>query len=345
MGHAEGQNTISARDLELKLLLKRGALLTAANWPVVAILFVAQTTFQVLLAVPIIGAAVLAAVLVGADLATLLQGGLRDIFARITTVLSSEPVAFTAFLTIFAVVLLGGSMLMFLVKGGLITVILTAQRATGPIEREPLTTAALRSASAFTLQLFTGGCRRLFRRYLALGAALMAVYALSIGGYLVLVVYGFRMAGDMTFVVSWTFVATLAAFCLLAWIICVNLLYLLLQIAMAVDDVGLWPAARGVARFIRAELRELAGVFGVVLVLMIAAMIASALVWSGVGLVAFVPLIGLVVLPLQLVALMVRGLVFSSLSLGAVAAYVALYCGHGASRSEEPRSASIPVPG
>jgi len=47
--------------LDLKLLLKRGALLTAANWPVVAIQFVAETTFQVLLAVPIIGAALSAA--------------------------------------------------------------------------------------------------------------------------------------------------------------------------------------------------------------------------------------------------------------------------------------------
>ena len=47
--------------MHLKLLLKRGALLAAANWPVVLIQFAAQTTFQVLLAVPIVGAAVLVA--------------------------------------------------------------------------------------------------------------------------------------------------------------------------------------------------------------------------------------------------------------------------------------------
>ena len=44
--------------MDLKHLLKRGALLAAANWQTVAIQFVAQTTFQVLLAVPIIGAAI-----------------------------------------------------------------------------------------------------------------------------------------------------------------------------------------------------------------------------------------------------------------------------------------------
>jgi hypothetical protein len=44
--------------LDLKHLLKRGALLTAANWQTVAIQFVAETTFYALLAVPIIGAAI-----------------------------------------------------------------------------------------------------------------------------------------------------------------------------------------------------------------------------------------------------------------------------------------------
>ena len=46
--------------MHLKSLLKRGALLAAANWPVIAIQYVAATTFQVLLAVPVIGAATLA---------------------------------------------------------------------------------------------------------------------------------------------------------------------------------------------------------------------------------------------------------------------------------------------
>jgi len=51
--------------LDLKHLLKRGALLAAANWPIVLMQFVAETTFQVLLAVPIIGAAILVTVLLG----------------------------------------------------------------------------------------------------------------------------------------------------------------------------------------------------------------------------------------------------------------------------------------
>src|SRR3954453_554788 len=101
--------------MNLKFLLKRGALLAVANWPTVAIQFVAQTTFQVLLAVPIIGAAILVAVLLGGDLADLLQGGLREIFTTIASALLSEPVALIAFGTAFTLVLLGGSVLMFVV--------------------------------------------------------------------------------------------------------------------------------------------------------------------------------------------------------------------------------------
>src|SRR6476646_8981119 len=108
----------SENDLDLRHLLKRGALLAAANWQVIAIQFVAETTFQVLLAVPIIGAAILVAVLLGADLADLLQGSMRDIFTTIASALMSEPLALVSFMCAFVVVLIGGSMFMFLVKGG-----------------------------------------------------------------------------------------------------------------------------------------------------------------------------------------------------------------------------------
>lgn len=67
--------------------------MAAANWPTVGIQFIAETTFQVLVAIPILGAAILVAVIVGADLTELLQGGLRDIATRIAGALVAEPVA------------------------------------------------------------------------------------------------------------------------------------------------------------------------------------------------------------------------------------------------------------
>jgi hypothetical protein len=320
--------------LDLKHLLKRGALLTAANWQTVAIQFVAQTTFQVLLAVPLIGAAILVTLLLRADLAVLLQGSLRDIFTTIASTLMSEPVALVAFVTAFAVVLFGGSVLMFAVKGGTIEVLLTANAVAGPIERQPITFESLRPASRFTLQRFTNGCARMFRRYLALGVVLMAVYALVAAGYLAFVASGYRAAEGRALMIGWTFIAALAAALVVAAITVVNVLYLLLQIAMAVEGVGLVQGARATVRFIRAELRELAGVFVVVVALAAAATLASALAWSGVGLIAFVPLVGLAVIPLQLAALLVRGLVFEFLGLTALGAYVTLYQGYAARRSD-----------
>jgi hypothetical protein len=330
--------------VDLKHLLKRGALLAAANWPTVAIQFVAQTTFQVLLAVPIIGAAILVAVLLGGDLADLLQGGLREIFTTIASALLSEPLALGAFITAFAFTLLGGSVLMFAVKGGTVDVILTANASAGPIEREPITLEMFRSASRFTLQRFTTGCARLFRPYLSLGFTLMFVYAVSVGAYLAFVVYGYRVAEGRALIIGWTVIAALAAALLVAWITLVNLLYLLMQIAMAVEGVGLVDGCRAVVRFVRAEFRDLALVFLVVLALAVAAILASALAWSGVGLIAFVPLVGLAVFPLQLAALVLRGLVFEYLGLTALGAYVTLYQRHASKRAEAFGRSSVGSP-
>ena len=308
----------------------------AANWPTVAIQFVAQTTFQVLLAVPIIGAAILVAVLLGTDLADLLQQNLREMFSTIAGALLSEPVALVAFITAFTLVLLGGSALMFIVKGGTVAVLLEANATTGPIERQPLAFETLRTASCFSLQRFSDGCTRLLRPYLVLGLVLIAVYVVSVAGYLAFVVYGYQVAEGRILVIGWTFIAALAAAILVGWITIVNLLYLLMQIAIAVEGVGLIDGGRAVARFVRAEFRELALVFLVVFALVAAAMLASALAWSGVGLIAFVPLVGLAVFPLQIAALLLRGLAFEYLGLTALGAYVTLYHGHVSRRAEAP---------
>jgi hypothetical protein len=311
--------------VDLKHLLKRGALLAAANWQTVAIQFVAETTFQVLLAVPIVGAAILVAVLLGGDLAELLQGGLREIFTTIASTLLSEPVALVAFITAFALVLFGGSVLMFIVKGGTVDILVAANVAAGPIEQEPIAVDSLKLASCFTLKGFTDGCTRLSRPYIRLGLLLMVAYAVSVLAYLTFVVYGYRVAEGRALVIGWTLIAALAAALLVGWITVINLLYLLMQVAMAIEGGGVAQGARSVARFIRHEFRELALVFLVVLGLVVAAMLASALAWSGVGLIAFVPLVGLAVFPLQIAALLLRGLVFEYLGLTALGAYVTLY--------------------
>ncbi|HEY7791166.1 MAG TPA: hypothetical protein VIC33_11665 [Vicinamibacterales bacterium] len=313
----------------LKTVLKRGALLTAANWPVVLIQLVADTTFQALFAIPVVGAAMLVAMLFGADIRQLLQGSLRDAAATVAGALISQPIAFGAFVIAFALVLLGGSVLVFLIKGGTVTVLLEASRTSGSIEHPPLHLSVLRRASRFSLDRFTDGCVTLFRPYLWLGLLLMLAYAISGAGYLGSLYVGYAAIGSRIQAVGWTIVAGCATLVLIGWISAVNLIYLLLQIAIASAPAGerraMRPAFRLVGGLLRHHLRELAAVFLVVLLLVIGATVASALAWSGVGLIAFVPVVGIAVVPLQLLALVVRGVVFEYLGLMALGAYLSLF--------------------
>jgi hypothetical protein len=154
-----------------------------------------------------------------------------------------------------------------------------------------------------------------------------------VAAYVAVVAYGYRAVGGRGLVSGWTFLAAIFAGLLVAWITLVNFLYLLTQVAMAIDGVGVRDGLRAMARFIHAEFRGLLLLFLVVVGLVVAATFASALAWSGVGLVAFVPLVGLAVFPLQLAALVLRGLVFQFLALAALGAYVTLYAAHAARRA------------
>jgi hypothetical protein len=109
------------------------------------------------------------------------------------------------------------------------------------------------------------------------------------------------------------------------WITIVNLLYLLVQIVIAADDCSVSVAARRVGAFLRHERRGVAGVFVVVLGLVALATGASVLATAALGLIAFVPFVGLAVLPLQLLAWIFRGIVFQYLGLTSIGAYVRLY--------------------
>src|SRR6185436_9594180 len=108
-----------------------------------------ETTFQAMLVVPLVGAAILVAVLLGADVANLLQGSVNEIFTTIASALRSEPVALAGFVASFAIVLVGGSILMFLVKGGTVEVLQASNAIAGPIERGPVTWEGIRAVGGF----------------------------------------------------------------------------------------------------------------------------------------------------------------------------------------------------
>jgi hypothetical protein len=305
--------------------LTRGALVAAANWQVVAIQSVADTTFKLLLLVPVVGGGFLVTMLLGRDLRDVLTGSLREMLFGISGTLMARPLALASYLFGFLLVLLGGVLLMFVVKGGTVSVLVIADGAAGPIERPPLRVAGFRRAMAFSIEAFIGGATRLFRRYLLLGAVLGLVYALAALLCLSAAFGLYRLGGESRLLFG--SVAALGIVLFVALVTVVNVMYLLTQLVVAVDECGVGAGLRGVARFIRGEFSRLSRVFGfTVLLLLLATLLSVAATW-GFYLIAYVPVAGVIVLPLQLVAWLLRNLVFQYVGLTALSAYLSLYRG------------------
>jgi len=309
----------------LKAALKRGALIAAANWPLVIVQFVAESTLKLLLAVPIVGGAFLVALLLDASLTDLLSGDAREIVTSILAALMASPIALGAFIAAALVVLVGGSLFTFVVKGGTISLLAEAERIAGPVDRPPLRLEALRRASVFAIDPFLGGCQRLWRRYVRIGIGLLLMYGLTAALYLALVFGGYALAENSAVLLGWTAITAVASSVLIVWITLLNFFYLMTQMVVAIEDVSVRQGVAMALAFVWGHLREVAGVFGVVLVTVVIATAASILATAGLGLIAFVPLIGLAVLPLQLAAWLVRGIVFEYLALAALGAYLSHY--------------------
>lgn len=314
----------------LKASLKRGAFIAAANWPLIAVQFIAEGTLKLLLGVPVVGGIFLVVLLLGADVEEVMAGDLKQIVASVVGALRANPAALVAFGAAFLVVLLGASALTFIVKGGTVAMLAEAEAHAGPIERPPLRLAALRRANLTNIEPFLDGCRRLGPRYLKLGACLLVAYAATAAAFLSLgvLVGGYAFAGTSGMLgafIGGVFAAPLALSVLVVWITLVNFLYLMTQMAIAVEDVGVREGMRRVAQFIRGSLREVAGIFGVVLLLVAITTLASILATAGLGLIAVIPFVGLAMVPLQFGAWLLRGVVFEYLALTALGAYLTQY--------------------
>jgi hypothetical protein len=309
----------------LKAALKRGALIAAANWPLVIVQFVAESSLKLLLAVPIVGGAFLVALVLDTSLTDLLSGDAREIVTGIMAALMTSPIALGAFIASALVVLVGGSLFTFVVKGGTVALLAEAERIAGPVERPPLRLDAVRRASVFAIDPFLGGCQRLWRRYVRIGLGLLIMYGLTAVVYLALVFGGYALAENSAILLGWTAITAVASSVLIVWITLLNFFYLMTQMVVAIEDVSVRQGVAMALAFVWGHLREVAGVFGVVLVTVVLATAASILATAGLGLIAFVPLIGLAVLPLQLAAWLVRGIVFEYLALAALGAYLSHY--------------------
>ncbi len=301
----------------LKPAIKRGALLAAANWPVTLIQASADSLFKLLLAAPVIGGIFLVALSIGSEPSALISLEWRQMAATIAASLIARPVVLTSVFLAVAVVAFGGSLFIFLVKAGTVATLVQSDREAAAIEEPPLRLSEVARASRFSVDGYIESARALFPRFARLGFMLMGVYVLSGLAFLVLVVR--RDPGE-----GWSLTALLTlAFVL--WITVVNLVYLLVQIVVAADNCSVATAGRRVAVFLRRKRGDVGRVFLLVLALILGATGASLLATAALSLVAFVPFLGLAALPLQLLAWLLRGLVFQYLGLTSVGAYLRLY--------------------
>jgi hypothetical protein len=151
-----------------------------------------------------------------------------------------------------------------------------------------------------------------------LGFMLMALYLVS--GGCTCRRLRVRVRGDLGGLL--TLLMTVGFVC---WITIINLVYLLMQIVIAAEDCSVAKAWPRMGAFVRQQRRGVSIVFGVVLALVVAATGVSLLATAALGLIAFVPFVGLAVLPLQLLAWIFRGLVFQFIGLTSIGAYLRLY--------------------
>jgi hypothetical protein len=200
----------------------------------------------------------------------------------------------------------------------------------------------VRQAETFTLERFADGSERFRQRFIGLGIVLLGIYGLTAAVYLMAVVAAYRWAEAVGLAWAGTALAALTSTALVVWITIVNLLYLVVQIMVVARDTSVARAAAALPGVISSERRLVGGVFLVVLVLVLLATVASILATAALGFIGFVPIVGLAMLPLQLVAWLGRGLLFEFLGLAALTTYARVLRG---AHSTEPGISGSPALG
>ena len=311
--------------LPLRAAITRGALITLANWPTVLIDFAAESIYKLALAVPVIGGAFMVASLTGADVQSLLADGVTAAADRMLGPLGQAPVALLAFLAAVGLVAFGGEILMFIVKAGTLAVLVQGERMCGEIQRSPIRLAAVRAASAYSVETALDGVRKFRRRAALLAGWLGAVYVVIGSAYVLAVTFGFQWAAASRWASAWPLLVLIATSTSVVSLTAANLLFDLMRVVLITDDCRVSEAARRVRTFLLADARQVLGIFGAMALVMMLATAASIVGTAGITVVAWAPLVGLIVLPLQIAFWIVRGLFFQYAGLATLSAYQTQY--------------------
>jgi hypothetical protein len=311
--------------LPLPAALKRGALLVAANWPVVLIDFAATSLYKLALSVPVLGGSLVVASLVGADMRTIVGDEMRATADLVVGSLATAPVALAAFLLALAVVAIGGEAVLFIIKSGTFSVLVIADRQSGDVHRMPVGSETFARASAFTLEAVLTGATRFARRAVTLALWLGVGYVTVGLAYVGAVSAGIDPESRWAWWPTWPLVVFLATGAGLALIAVVSLAYDLLRVIVVTDDCSVPAAVGRLRRFVVGDARQVLGVFAVICGVQVVAALVSLLATAGLAIVGYVPLVSLIFVPLQAAAWVLRGILFEALALSALATYQVQY--------------------
>jgi hypothetical protein len=307
----------------LRTWLVRGGVIAAANWPTVVAQFAAESIVKVLAGLPLAAAAALVVVLsipdAGADTT---QGG--DVAAALAA-LATEPAALAAVVASAIVAGLGGLVFGAVVKAGTVAVIVAGERRARPRLARPLRATAVLAARAWSPARFRGGCRRFGRRFVVLALLLGAIDAALALGYAVTVVQAYR--AFVSLAASWWIPAAMLGVSVVALAAssAADLVYRLAQLVVAVDDAPVRGGLAGAVAFLRRAPLPIARIWVAAVILSTVVLIGSLVAAAAIGPVSFVPVVGIVVWPLQGAVWIVRGLLLPFIELAALAAYVMVY--------------------
>jgi hypothetical protein len=311
--------------LPLGSALRRGALVTAANWPVIVIELVLESLLKFAVAVPVVGGAFMVAVLLGADVRTLLDEGLRSMAELILNLLASAPIAFASFVAAVALVGFGGSLIMFVVKSGTLSVLVAGERAAPDADRTPVRLDWFRRSSVYRVEDLLEAIQHFRGRSIALAVVLGLGYAAVAAVYALLIRATFGLTEDPVWVSVWPLAVAVITSAGLIGVAALNLFFDLTRIVVVVEDCAILVAGVRLWRFLVADARHVLGIFGVMGAVAAVATAAALVATAGLALIAWVPIAGLIVVPLQVVAWLVRGLIFQFMDLTTMVAYEAQY--------------------
>jgi len=314
-----------AAALPLRTALLRGALVTLANWPVILIEFSIESLYKLALAVPIVGGALLVTALAGGEARTLLAEGFRAAAGLILSALLEQPIALGSFALALSLVATGGAMLMFVLKGGTLAVLVKGERSVADSAELGWTYERFVRAHVYDLPTLLAGVERFGRRMMKLAFWLSATYGVLAAAYLLVVATAYRLGERPELGSVWPVLVAFTTAAVIVVVSAINVIFDLMRVIVVSDDCDLRSAASRLWSFLVEDTRQVVGIFAVVTLLFLLTAAVSLLVAAGLALVAWVPFVGLIVVPLQAAAWVVRGLLFQYMGLSALSAYQTQY--------------------